>query len=134
MKGPSDLRHEDAAGLGYRNELDPQLAEHADAITHGIEPLILAFRQWCLRRGYAEPTIEQFREMLLEAAEIRADLASKQIARWHEPRETLAQELLDAVRGVLEFERVNSVIAGPYDRLRIAYNAVIREADHATTT
>lgn len=46
-------------------------------------------------------------------------------------RQTLANELIDAVRGVLEFERLNSVISGPYDRLLNAYNAVIREANRA---
>lgn len=47
--------------------------EH-DAVVAAIEPLILAFRRWCVRRNIEPPTTAEFRAILEESAEIRADL------------------------------------------------------------
>jgi hypothetical protein len=55
MKFPkSDLRHEDAALLGYRNELDPQIAEH--------------YERGLGRKGRGKPIPEANRARAVEAA------------------------------------------------------------------
>ena len=46
----------------------------ADAITLGIESLILAFRRYCIFRWNVEVSVTEFRHILTMATDIRADL------------------------------------------------------------
>ena len=46
----------------------------SEALVRGTESLIIAFRRWCISAQGEPPSVEEFREILLVAAEIRADL------------------------------------------------------------
>lgn len=48
--------------------------EVAEVIVAALDPLILSFRRWCVRGGVEPPTVEEFRQILAEASEIREDL------------------------------------------------------------
>lgn len=51
-----------------------QRKREADAVVAAIEPLILAFRRWCITSHVEPPTVDEFRAILEGAAAIRADL------------------------------------------------------------